>query len=39
MPAAGLTTVILAGNYNAPDGWVHPARVWREIVLANLRRA
>ncbi len=37
MPSAGLSTVITAGRYNAPDGWVTPMRVWREIVLANLR--
>lgn len=37
MPQAGLTVAVLAGNYNAPDGWVFPTRVWREIVLANLR--
>jgi CubicO group peptidase (beta-lactamase class C family) len=38
MPAAALTVVICAGNYNAPDHWVHPARIWREIMLANLLR-
>ena len=37
MPGHGITAVILAGNYNAPDGWVFPTRVWREIILANLR--
>jgi CubicO group peptidase (beta-lactamase class C family) len=36
MPSAGLCAVIMAGNYNAPDGWVTPSRIWREIVLANL---
>ena len=36
MPAAGLAVVILSGNYNAPDAWVTPTRVWREIVLAGL---
>ena len=39
MPSIGITAVILAGNYNAPDGWVFPTRVWREIILANLRKA
>lgn len=39
MPAAGVTTVITAGAYNAPDAWITPARIWREIVLANLLRA
>jgi CubicO group peptidase (beta-lactamase class C family) len=38
MPAAALTVVIFAGNYNAPDGWIYPSRIWREIVLANLHR-
>lgn len=36
MPDAGLTVAILCGNYNAPDQWVTPIRIWREIVLANL---
>jgi CubicO group peptidase (beta-lactamase class C family) len=37
LPAAGLTLAIFSGRYNAPESWVTPARVWREIVLANLR--
>jgi CubicO group peptidase (beta-lactamase class C family) len=36
LPPADLCCVITSGNYNAPDGWVAPTRVWREIVLANL---
>jgi CubicO group peptidase (beta-lactamase class C family) len=36
MPDAGVTVAILCGNYNAPDQWVTPIRIWREIVLANL---
>ncbi len=36
MPEAGLAMVLFAGNYNAPDAWVAPMRIWREIVLANL---
>ena len=36
MPDAGLAVAILCGNYNAPDQWVTPIRIWREIVLANL---
>jgi CubicO group peptidase (beta-lactamase class C family) len=36
MPAADLTVVILSGNYNAPDAWVTPTRIWREIVLPCL---
>lgn len=36
MPDAGLAVAILCGNYDAPDQWVTPIRVWREIVLANL---
>lgn len=38
MPAADLAVVTFSGNYNAPDAWVSPARVWREIVLASLER-
>ena len=37
MPDAGLAVAILCGNYNKPDQWITPLRVWREIVLANLR--
>jgi CubicO group peptidase (beta-lactamase class C family) len=39
MPDAKLAVVIHCGNYNTPDQWVTPVRIWREIVLANLRRA
>lgn len=39
MPAADVAVVIFSGNYNAPDAWVSPARIWREIVLANLQSA
>jgi CubicO group peptidase (beta-lactamase class C family) len=39
MPDAKLAVVIHCGNYNTPDQWVAPVRIWREIVLANLRRA
>jgi CubicO group peptidase (beta-lactamase class C family) len=38
MPDAGLAVAILCGNYNVPDQWVTPSRIWREIVLANLLR-
>lgn len=38
MPDAGLAVAVLCGNYNAPDQWVTPIRIWREIVLANLLR-
>ncbi len=38
LPDAGLVTVIHCGNYNKPDQWVTPLRIWREIVLANLQR-
>lgn len=37
MPEAELTVVILAGNYNHPDQWMAPVRVWTEIVLPSLR--
>lgn len=36
MPDADLAVSIFAGHYNAPDSWVTPMRIWREIVLANL---
>lgn len=36
MPEAGITCAIFSGAYNAPDDWVTPTRVWREIALANL---
>jgi CubicO group peptidase (beta-lactamase class C family) len=39
MPEAGLACVVYAGDYNSPEAWVGPTRVWREIVLANLIRA
>lgn len=39
LPDAALACVILCGNYNAPDSWVTPSRVAREIILANLERA
>jgi hypothetical protein len=35
---APLAVVGFAGAYNQPDAWVTPNRIWREIVLANLRR-
>jgi CubicO group peptidase (beta-lactamase class C family) len=38
MPDAGLAVAILCGNYNDPDSRATPNRIWREIVLANLRR-
>ena len=37
MPDAGLAVAILCGNYNRPDQAVTPLRVWKEIVLGNLR--
>ena len=39
MPDAGLSVAILCGNYNQPDQWMTPLRVWNEIVLGNLRRS
>ncbi|MCC7276666.1 MAG: beta-lactamase family protein [Alphaproteobacteria bacterium] len=39
LPDAGVAAVIFSGNYNSPDGWITPTRIWREIVLANLVRA
>lgn len=37
MPDAGLATVVFCGAYNAPNDWITPIRIWREIVLANLK--
>lgn len=37
LPAAGLTLAIFSGHYDQPDAWMTPTRIWREIVLANLR--
>lgn len=39
LPEAGLTCAIFSGAYNAPDAWVTPTRIWREIVLSNLVEA
>ena len=39
MPELDLACVVFSGNYNAPDAWVSPTRIWREIVLANLLAA
>ena len=39
MPDADLACVIFSGHYNAPDAWITPNRIWREIVVANLLRA
>ncbi|MFM9861850.1 serine hydrolase domain-containing protein [Pseudoxanthobacter sp. M-2] len=36
MPETGISCAIFSGAYNAPDDWVTPTRVWREIVLSNL---
>ena len=39
MPDANIAAVIFSGSYNAWDAWITPTRVWREIVLANFRKA
>ena len=39
MPDADLAVIVLCGNYDKPDQWVTPLRVWKEFVLGNLRRA
>jgi|SRR5262245_19119584 hypothetical protein len=36
MLEAGLSLVVMSGNYNSPASWASPLRIWREIVLANL---
>ena len=36
-PDADVAAVIFAGQYDRPTAWVGPARIWGEIVLANLR--
>jgi hypothetical protein len=28
---------VLSGKYNVPDAWITSNRVWREIILTNLR--
>jgi CubicO group peptidase (beta-lactamase class C family) len=38
-PDADVAAVIFAGQYDRPTAWVGPARIWGEIVLANLRSA
>jgi CubicO group peptidase (beta-lactamase class C family) len=38
MPDADIAVVVASGNYNSPDAWISPTRIWREIVLANLVR-
>jgi CubicO group peptidase (beta-lactamase class C family) len=37
MQDADLAAVVFCGAYNAPDDWITPIRIWREIVLANLK--
>jgi CubicO group peptidase (beta-lactamase class C family) len=39
MPATGIVMVTYFGNYNQPDAWKFPARLWWEIVLPGLQRA
>ena len=39
LPEAGVSAAIFSGAYNAPDAWVTPTRIWREIVLSNLVEA
>jgi hypothetical protein len=39
VPDADLALVIFSGAHDTPDSWVSRLRIWREIVLANLRRA
>jgi hypothetical protein len=36
MPGLDLAVVVTAGNYNAPDQWIPPIRVVREVVLASI---
>ena len=36
-PEADVTAVIYSGHYNNWDAWITPARVWSEIILANLK--
>jgi hypothetical protein len=38
MPDADIAVVTFSGKYNARDAWITPARVWSEIVLANLEK-
>ncbi len=39
LPDADLAVVVMTGNYDKPDSWMAPLRIWREIVLANLKSA
>lgn len=36
MPEADMCAVVFAGDYNNPDAWICPTRVWVEIVARNL---
>jgi CubicO group peptidase (beta-lactamase class C family) len=38
-PKADVAAVVFSGNYNNWNAWIPPARVWSEIILANLREA
>jgi len=38
LPDADLTVVSLSGAYNQRDSWITPARIFQEIVVANLLR-
>ena len=37
-PDADVAAVVFAGQYDRPTAWIVPARIWAEIVLANLQR-
>ncbi len=37
MPSTDIACVVFSGRYNEMDSWVHPTRLWREIVLGNVR--
>ncbi len=39
MPEADVCAVVFAGEYNNPDAWICPTRVWVEIVARNLVKA
>jgi len=36
IPGLGLVVAVVAGNYDAPDQWIPPIRVLREVVLASI---
>ncbi len=38
MPSTGIVMSAFFGNYNQPDSWMYPARIWWEMVLPGLEK-